>query len=286
MDSHLAADRSLDLSRGERGTSLRHIRPLVRIVWGASPPVALATVLLRLTRALIPAATLWISNLILDAVVGRISRGTGTVAATWKLVALELALAVASASSSGPALPTPTRSSFHQNINFYLEPSTKLSFIGENRTGKATLAKLLADSAHIAGGAYKSLAENVIDALPRGHEQMVRRRCEGGVNLSRSQRQNLAIARTQIRDTRLLILDEPTARLNAPSEYEVLRRFIDLTRGRIAVPISHTFSAVRMADRIIVPAAGSIPEQDTHYQLVARGGRYAELLELQAAGYR
>jgi ATP-binding cassette subfamily B protein len=89
-----------------------------------------------------------------------------------------------------------------------------------------------------------------------------------------------------MRDAQLLILDEPTATLDARAEYEVFQRFADLTRGRMAVLISHRFSTVRMADRILVLADGAIQEQGTHAQLVALGGRYAELFELQAAGYR
>jgi ATP-binding cassette subfamily B protein len=89
-----------------------------------------------------------------------------------------------------------------------------------------------------------------------------------------------------MRDAQILILDEPTATLDARAEYEVFQRFAELTRGRMAVLISHRFSTVRMADRILVLADGAIQEQGSHQQLVALGGRYAELFELQAAGYR
>jgi ATP-binding cassette subfamily B protein len=89
-----------------------------------------------------------------------------------------------------------------------------------------------------------------------------------------------------MRDAQLLILDEPTATLDARAEYEVFLRFADLTRGRMAVLISHRFSTVRMADRILVLEHGEIREEGTHSQLVRLGGRYAELFELQAAGYR
>jgi ATP-binding cassette subfamily B protein len=89
-----------------------------------------------------------------------------------------------------------------------------------------------------------------------------------------------------MRDAQLLILDEPTATLDARAEYQVFQRFAELTRGRMAVLISHRFSTVRMADRILVLADGSIQEQGSHEQLLSLGGRYAELFELQAAGYR
>jgi ATP-binding cassette subfamily B protein len=134
--------------------------------------------------------------------------------------------------------------------------------------------------------AEKSLAKSVIDRLPNGYDQMVGRRFEGGVDLSGGEWQKIALARAYMRDAQVLILDEPTATLDARAEYEVFRRFADLTFERMAVLISHRFSTVRMADRILVLAGGSIQEQGTHEQLLELGGRYAELFELQAAGYR
>jgi ATP-binding cassette subfamily B protein len=141
--------------------------------------------------------------------------------------------------------------------------------------------RLLVESA-----AVKSLAKGVIDRLPNGYDQMVGRRFEGGVDLSGGEWQKFALARAYMRDAQLLILDEPTATLDARAEYEVFQRFSELMRGRMAVLISHRFSTVRMADRILVLADGSIREQGSHEQLLSLGGRYAELFELQAAGYR
>jgi ATP-binding cassette subfamily B protein len=141
--------------------------------------------------------------------------------------------------------------------------------------------RLLMESA-----ALKSLAKGVIDRLPNGYDQMVGRRFEGGVDLSGGEWQKFALARAYMRDAQLLILDEPTATLDARAEYQVFQRFAELTRGRMAVLISHRFSTVRMADRILVLADGSIREQGSHEQLLSLGGRYAELFELQAAGYR
>jgi ATP-binding cassette subfamily B protein len=115
---------------------------------------------------------------------------------------------------------------------------------------------------------------------------MVGRRFEGGVDLSGGEWQKFALARAYMRDAQLLILDEPTATLDARAEFEVFQRFSELTRERMAILISHRFSTVRMADRILVLADGSIQEQGTHEQLLSLGGRYAELFELQAAGYR
>jgi ATP-binding cassette, subfamily B, bacterial len=614
MSPHTAAARSSDLSWSDRLASLRYVRPLLRMVWETSPPLVLASIGLRLLRALLPAAMLWVSKLILDAVVGRISRGTGTLDAIWKLVALELALAVASdilgrantlcdsllgdrftnkvsvrlmrhasrldlasfedpvfydklerarrqttarlgllaallnlgqdfislislsgllivfspwlmvllvaavipaflgethfttlaysvlyrwtpqrrmldylrllgasaqsakeikifglgdylaeryhhlsdeiyaenkslairratvgsalnlistggyygayavvllktlaggisigtfvlltgafsrsrtyierllggfndiseqalflkdlfeffemeptirsdsrLGTAGIPAPRPIRSGFEfrnvgfaypgsdrlvvSNINFRLEPAEKVALIGENGAGKTTLVKLLArlydptegcilldgvdlreydvedlrreigvifqdylrydmlvrenigfgkleslaDHGRIEAAAYKSLAKTVIDRLPKGYDQMVGRRFEGGVDLSGGEWQKFALARAYMRDAQLLILDEPTATLDARAEYEVFQRFADLTRDRMAVLISHRFSTVRMADRILVLAGGVIEEEGTHHQLVALAGRYAELFELQAAGYR
>jgi ATP-binding cassette subfamily B protein len=229
-----------------------------------------------------------------------------------------------------------------QNINFRLYPGEKIALIGENGAGKTTLVKLLArlydptagqilldgrdlreydvedlrreigvifqdymrydmlirenigfgkidalgDRPRMEAAARKSLAEPLISRLAGGYDQMVGRRFEGGVDLSGGEWQKLALARAYMRDAQLLILDEPTATLDARAEYEVFQRFSDLTKGRTAVLISHRFSTVRMADRILVLAGGEIQEQGTHEQLLALGGRYAELFELQAAGYR
>lgn len=229
-----------------------------------------------------------------------------------------------------------------RNINFRLYSQEKIALIGENGAGKTTVVKLLArlyeptagrvlldgvdlreydvedlrreigvifqdymrydmparenigfgkiESAQemdrIQSAAYKSLAKNVIDRLPNGYDQMVGRRFEGGVDLSGGEWQKFALARAYMRDAQLLILDEPTATLDARAEYEVFQRFAELTRGRMAVLISHRFSTVRMADRILVLHDGAIQEQGSHQQLLALGGRYAELFELQAAGYR
>lgn len=144
----------------------------------------------------------------------------------------------------------------------------------------------LANKARIATAAQKSLADSVIAGLPHGFDQMLGRRFDNGVDLSAGQWQKIALARAYMRDAQVLILDEPTASLDARAEYEVFLRFADLTLGKMAVLISHRFSTVRMANRILVLEDGKIREQGTHAQLLALGGRYAELFELQAAGYR
>jgi ATP-binding cassette subfamily B protein len=144
----------------------------------------------------------------------------------------------------------------------------------------------MAQDITIREAARKSLADQVVGRLPRGYEQLLGRRFEGGVDLSGGEWQKVALARAYLRDAQLLILDEPTASLDARSEYEVFQRFAELTDGKMALLISHRFSTVRMADRIVVLEEGRIAEQGSHSQLVALGGRYAEMFELQAASYR
>ncbi len=134
--------------------------------------------------------------------------------------------------------------------------------------------------------ARRSLADEVIDRLPKGYEQMLGRRFEGGVDLSGGEWQKIALARAYLRNAQLLILDEPTASLDARSEREVFQRFAELTEGRMALLISHRFSTVRMADRILVLEDGRIAEEGCHDDLINRGQRYSKMFELQAANYR
>src|SRR5579863_263596 len=134
--------------------------------------------------------------------------------------------------------------------------------------------------------AEKSLASAVIAKLQGGYDQMLGRRFEGGVDLSGGEWQKMALARAYLRDAQLLILDEPTASLDARSEFEVFERFAELTEGKMALLISHRFSTVKMVDRILVLEDGRIAEQGSHGSLLALGGRYAGMFELQASSYR
>jgi ATP-binding cassette, subfamily B, bacterial len=142
------------------------------------------------------------------------------------------------------------------------------------------------DLANIQAAAGKSHAERVIQKLPLRYEQTLGCRFEGGVDLSGGEWQKIALARAHMRDAQLLILDEPTAALDARSEREVFERFAELTHGKASVLISHRFSTVRMADRILVLEGGGVAEEGSHERLINDGGRYAEMFELQAAGYR
>lgn len=144
----------------------------------------------------------------------------------------------------------------------------------------------LGNRERIEWAAQRAMADGLIESLPLGYGQMIGRRFKTGVDLSGGQWQKIAIARAYMRDAQVMILDEPTAALDARSEFEVFQRFKDLSDDRTAVLISHRFSSVRMADRILVLAGGRVEASGTHEQLMAQGGRYAELFELQAAGYR
>lgn len=142
------------------------------------------------------------------------------------------------------------------------------------------------DRPRIERAAAQSLADAVIRRLPKGYDQIMGKRFSTGVDLSGGEWQKVAIARAYMRDADLLILDEPTAALDARAEFEVFQRFKELSAGKTAVLISHRFSTVRMADRILVLDGGRIEEVGTHAELLTAGKRYAELFELQAAGYR
>lgn len=138
----------------------------------------------------------------------------------------------------------------------------------------------------ITASARQSLADVLVEKLPDKYEQMLGRRFNKGIELSGGEWQKIALARAYMRDAQLFILDEPTAALDARAEYEVFQRFADLTKGRSAVLISHRFSTVRMADRILVLEKGRLIEMGSHEELVHKKGLYAELFHLQAMGYR
>jgi len=163
-------------------------------------------------------------------------------------------------------------------------------FMRFEMTARENIAVGRIDQPHQQGdielAAHKSLADTVVSKLAGGYDQMLGRRFEGGVELSGGEWQKMALARAYLRDAQLLILDEPTAALDARSELEVFERFAELTEGKMALLISHRFSTVRMADRIVVLSGGRLIEEGNHQELMAKSGLYASMFEMQAASYR
>ncbi|MEG9437618.1 ABC transporter ATP-binding protein [Edaphobacter sp. HDX4] len=173
----------------------------------------------------------------------------------------------------------------HRNIGVIFQ-----DFVRFEMTARENIAIGRIDSVNsqpeVESAAHKSLADTVVAKLAGGYDQMLGRRFEGGVELSGGEWQKIALARAYLRDAQLLILDEPTAALDARSELEVFERFAELTEGKMALLISHRFSTVRMADRIVVLSGGRLIEEGNHQQLMEAGGVYAGMFEMQAASYR
>ena len=165
---------------------------------------------------------------------------------------------------------------FQDYIRFSMKASENIAVGSINQVDEIPLIK---------SAAAKSLADTVIDGLPEKYQQVLGKRFANGVDLSGGQWQKIALARAYMREAQLLILDEPTSALDARAEHEVFQRFSELIEGKTAVLISHRFSTVRMADRILFLENGMQKEFGSHEELLAQGGKYAELFELQAAGY-
>jgi ATP-binding cassette subfamily B protein len=146
--------------------------------------------------------------------------------------------------------------------------------------------KEINNEALVIKAATESLADKLALKFPSAYQQWLGRRFNDGVELSGGEWQKVALARAYMKDAQVLILDEPTAALDARAEYEVFQRFAELTKGKSAVLISHRFSTARLADRILVLENGMLLESGTHPQLLAAEGRYAELFHLQAKGYQ
>lgn len=172
-----------------------------------------------------------------------------------------------------------------RNIGVIFQDFLRYSFTARDNIGVGRIEES-ADLPRITRSAEQSLANEVIDKLPGGYEQQLGKQFIGGQDLSGGEWQKLAIARAYMREASIIILDEPTAALDARAEAEVFARFKSLSESATALLISHRFSTVRMADRIVVLDEGKVLEDGTHHELMALRGHYAELFELQAAGYR
>jgi len=173
----------------------------------------------------------------------------------------------------------------HKEIGVIFQDFVRYDLPARLNIGVGRIAQASHDDA-LWNAARKSRADRLLARFPVGLDQMLGRRFEGGVDLSGGEWQKFALARAYLRNAQVLILDEPTAALDAVSESEVFARFADLARGKMAILISHRFSTVRKSHRIVVLEDGRIREQGTHDELVATGGEYAKLFELQAANYR
>jgi ATP-binding cassette subfamily B protein len=173
----------------------------------------------------------------------------------------------------------------HKEIGVIFQDFVRYDMPARMNIGVGRIERMEDDEA-LWTAAEKSRADRLLTRFLGGLDQMLGRRFESGVDLSGGEWQKIALARAYLRDAQVLILDEPTAALDAVAESEVFARFADLSRGKMALLISHRFSTVRKSDRIVVLEDGQIYEEGTHEQLVAQGGRYASLFELQAASYR
>jgi len=175
--------------------------------------------------------------------------------------------------------------SLHQRFGVIFQDYVRYQFTVRENIGFGQI-DALDDLDRIKDSAERGGASPIIEKMPQGYDTMLGRRWEKGQELSGGQWQKIALARAFMRKAEVLVLDEPTSALDAEAEYEVFRRFGELMEGRIAVLISHRFSTVRMADRIVVLSAGKIIELGSHAELVEMDGAYARLFNLQAEGYR
>ena len=173
----------------------------------------------------------------------------------------------------------------HQRFGVIFQDYVRYQFSVRENIGFGQIEDL-EDTERIESAAERGGADEVVAELPQGYETVLGRRWERGQELSGGQWQKIALARAFMRKAEVLILDEPTSALDAEAEYEIFLRFRELMAGRIAVLISHRFSTVRMADRIVVLSEGKIHELGSHAELISRDGAYARLFNLQAEGYR
>jgi len=177
------------------------------------------------------------------------------------------------------------KSEYQNLFGVIFQDFIKYEFLLKENIAVGNIQKL-EDQPAIEEAAHRSLADSVVNEMKLGYDQQLGKRFTNGKDLSGGQWQKVALARAYMRDARVMILDEPTSALDAKAEYEAFQRFMGLTKGKTSIIISHRFSTVRMADRIIVLEDGKVSEIGTHSELMANQRLYAELFSLQAAGYR
>ena len=185
----------------------------------------------------------------------------------------------------GIDLKTIAPSSWCEKVSAVMQDFTRYAVTVRENIGFGRLAAL-GDVSSIRAAANQSGASEMIEQLPEGYETLLGREFVGGHDLSGGQWQKLAIARAYLRDSAVLVLDEPASALDALAERDVYRQFLDLSAGKTVVLISHRLGSARLADRIIFMHAGQIQEIGTHEELMAKRGYYATLYELQAVWYR
>ncbi|MBK6390683.1 MAG: ABC transporter ATP-binding protein [Saprospiraceae bacterium] len=173
---------------------------------------------------------------------------------------------------------------YRQMIGVIFQDFVRFNFKADENIAVGKIESL-SEEETVISSAHLSLADAVIEKLPAKYKQMLGRRFADGVDLSGGEWQKIALARAYMRNASIVILDEPTAALDARAEFEVFKRFSELTAGKTAVIISHRFSTVRMADRILVLKNGQMLELGSHEELLAHQGLYHELFTLQAQGY-
>ena len=172
-----------------------------------------------------------------------------------------------------------------RNIGVIFQDYVKFQFLASENIAIGDIDKL-EEIETIKQSAIASLADPIIKNLPLQYNQMLGNRFSNGIDLSGGEWQKVALARAYMRNSTVLVLDEPTAALDARAEFEAFQRFAKLTQGKMAILISHRFSTVRMADRILVLKNGKLSEIGTHEELLENNGLYAELFNLQAKGYQ
>ena len=175
-------------------------------------------------------------------------------------------------------------SDLRRNIGVLFQDFARYALTAQDNIGFGNLPKR-EDRLQVQQAATDAGATGLIDRLDKGYATVLGKMFVGGVDLSGGQWQKIGLARAFMSQAQVLILDEPTAAVDAIAEHDLFERFRQLTQGKMTFLVSHRFSTVRMADRIVVLENGEIIETGTHEQLIEKQGRYEEMFRLQAESY-